>query len=283
MSFPSSSKDDNTERTLKTLVNADLREICREEQLPVSGRKADLQQRILDRLARYQNHGDISSLTMLRFRINNPQASLKGVAPPSFQSLQNSSPYQPSPGYSPNANGRYSSPTLGRLNGGSNMPRSIFPPLKFKPSPFFDLRQCVSQCRLPYSADHKNTATARIDLAQKDLESLRSSSSYRLLLFCGELAGGQSNTPVDIAFPPQIEIRVNDQEVKSNTKGVKNKPGSAKPVDITPFIKKQSGAPSNSVAMTYLTASSSKVSARRPLGATNRSRAMQWSCFLLRR
>ena len=252
-STSSTSKDEEIERTLKLLVNADLREICRDEGLLVSGRKADLQQRILDRLSRYVSHADYSSLTMLKFRINNPQASLKGVSPPAFQSIpSNSSPYQAASGFSPNTNARFSSPAHGRLNGATNMARSILPPIKFKPSPFYDLRQCVSQCRLPYSGDHRNTVTARIELALKDLESLRTHSSYRILLFCGELVSGQSNAPVDIAFPVQIEIRVNDQEVKSNTKGVKNKAGSTKPVDITPFIKKQSGSPSNSISISYL-------------------------------
>jgi E3 SUMO-protein ligase PIAS1 len=254
--FPSSSgssKEEDTERALKLLVNADLRDICREEGLPVSGRKADLQQRILGRLARYLNHGDFNSLTMLKFRINNPQAALKGVSPPTFQtSNSNTSPYQ-APGFSPNTNARFSSPAHGRLNGSSNMPRSIFPPIKFKPSPFYDLRQCVSQCRLAYSADHKSTVTSRIELAPKDLETLRTNSSCRILLFCGELSGGQSNTPVDIAFPHTIEVRVNDQEVKSNTKGVKGKAGSTKPIDITPFIKKQSPSSSNSVSISYVT------------------------------
>jgi E3 SUMO-protein ligase PIAS1 len=253
-SSSATSKDEEIERTLKQLVNADLREICRDEGLPVSGRKADLQSRILDRLARYMNHADYTSLTMLKFRINNPQASLKGVSPPNFHST--SSPFQPASAYSPNNNGRFSSPAHSRLNGTSSMGRSILPPLKFKPSPFYDLRQCVSQARLPYSADHRNTVTARIELSPKDLESLRTHSSYRILVFCGELGHGHSaNHPVDIAFPVQIEIRVNDQEVKSNTKGVKNKAGSTKPVDITPFIKKQSGSPSNSVSISYLTGS----------------------------
>lgn len=54
----------------------------------------------------------------------------------------------------------------------------------------------------------------------------------------------------DVAFPHQIDIKTNDAEVKSNFKGLKNKPGSTKPADITTFIKKL-GEQQNTVAVTY--------------------------------
>lgn len=42
----------------------------------------------------------------------------------------------------------------------------------------------------------------------------------------------------DVAFPHQLEVRVNGDEVKSNFKGLKNKPGSTRPADITDLIRK---------------------------------------------
>ena len=54
----------------------------------------------------------------------------------------------------------------------------------------------------------------------------------------------------EVAFPHQIEVKVNGDEVKANYKGLKNKPGSVRPVDITDFIRK---APeyANQISVTY--------------------------------
>jgi E3 SUMO-protein ligase PIAS1 len=45
-------------------------------------------------------------------------------------------------------------------------------------------------------------------------------------------------TRVDITFPGQVEIKVGADEVKANFKGLKNKPGSTRPADITDQIRK---------------------------------------------
>lgn len=44
-------------------------------------------------------------------------------------------------------------------------------------------------------------------------------------------------TSSDISFPVNIEVKVNGQEVKANFKGLKNKPGSTRPADITDFVR----------------------------------------------
>lgn len=54
----------------------------------------------------------------------------------------------------------------------------------------------------------------------------------------------------DISFPQQLEIKVSGEEVKANFKGLKNKPGSTRPADITAFIKKQANYVNN-IAVTY--------------------------------
>jgi E3 SUMO-protein ligase PIAS1 len=54
----------------------------------------------------------------------------------------------------------------------------------------------------------------------------------------------------EIAFPHQVELKCNLDEVKANLRGLKNKPGSTRPADITPFIRKKVGYP-NEVQMTY--------------------------------
>lgn len=54
----------------------------------------------------------------------------------------------------------------------------------------------------------------------------------------------------DVAFPSQLEVRVNQEEVKSNYKGLKNKPGTTKPADLTPFVRKMPGY-ANNLSITY--------------------------------
>lgn len=57
-------------------------------------------------------------------------------------------------------------------------------------------------------------------------------------------------TKVDISFPHQVEIKVNLDEVKANLRGLKNKPGSTRPADITQWLRKRAGY-ENSIVVTY--------------------------------
>jgi E3 SUMO-protein ligase PIAS1 len=58
-------------------------------------------------------------------------------------------------------------------------------------------------------------------------------------------------TRLDIAFPSQIEVRVNTEEIKANYKGLKNKPGSTRPVDITEAVHKSPANHRNTLVITY--------------------------------
>lgn len=78
---------------------------------------------------------------------------------------------------------------------------------------------------------------------------LRINSTLRILLYCsaGDVPKG---TEVDITFPSQLEIKVGGEEVKANFKGLKNKPGSTRPADITGFIKREPDF-QNQIHVTY--------------------------------
>jgi len=58
-------------------------------------------------------------------------------------------------------------------------------------------------------------------------------------------------TRLDIAFPSQFEVRVNNVEIKANYKGLKNKPGSTRPADITEAIRKTPANQRNTLHVTY--------------------------------
>jgi hypothetical protein len=56
---------------------------------------------------------------------------------------------------------------------------------------------------------------------------------------------------LDITFPSQIEVRINQDEVKANYKGLKNKPGSTRPADITSLLRTTPANYRNSITITY--------------------------------
>lgn len=72
------------------------------------------------------------------------------------------------------------------------------------------------------------------------------SGSYRIMIFCA----GDINGMQDIAFPYQSELRINSGEFKANLRGLKNKPGSTRPADITGALRLRPNYV-NSVEFTY--------------------------------
>lgn len=94
----------------------------------------------------------------------------------------------------------------------------------------------------------KSTLAIKSDVAQQ----FRSGEGGNLKIFlcCGLSHSMSVYSQTDVTFPNQIEIKVNDQDVKHNFKGLKNKAGSTKPADITTFIRKFNGQ-DNSIQVTY--------------------------------
>lgn len=94
--------------------------------------------------------------------------------------------------------------------------------------------------------DHVDTKIIfRPDVA----EMLTSDANLRVMIFCASEPISQFST-VDIAFPHQVEVKVNMDEVKANFRGLKNKSGSTRPADITALLRKR-GNYENSLSLTY--------------------------------
>lgn len=55
---------------------------------------------------------------------------------------------------------------------------------------------------------------------------------------------------IDVEFPNQLEVKINNDDVKANFKGLKGKPGTTKPADITDKIRKIPGY-QNPLRITY--------------------------------
>lgn len=138
----------------------------------------------------------------------------------------------------------------------------------FKPSPFYTFQAQVGKTELLDSklqrlkardarltweivmANHRNTVTINIRVRDSAmLSQVSADPTLRVMVFCA----AENRGPQDVAFPHQSEIKVNGGEVKANLRGLKNKPGSTRPVDITKELRLNPKTPDylNKVEITY--------------------------------
>lgn len=138
----------------------------------------------------------------------------------------------------------------------------------FKPSPFYDFVARLGDLRVlegsrqnesrgsskdsltmkAAMANHKNTVEISIRAHDSlSLSACVNDPAYRVFVFCANDRHGVQ----DVAFPQQSELRVNDDEVKANLRGLKNKPGSTRPVDITSFLRLKVPAYTNKLTFRY--------------------------------
>lgn len=87
---------------------------------------------------------------------------------------------------------------------------------------------------------NRHTVNLTLTLSQAHCEQLKDPHS-RIMIYCASAMGiGAFAAPpqLDIAFPNQIDVKVNGGPVNCNFKGLKNKPGTTKPADITDLVRK---------------------------------------------
>jgi E3 SUMO-protein ligase PIAS1 len=97
---------------------------------------------------------------------------------------------------------------------------------------------------------NRHTVKAELKLSENQARQLKDDPSMRLMIYCGANTGINPYSAIDIAFPNQIEVKVNNEDVKSNFKGLKNTAGSTKPADITSYVRKLSGY-GNQISICY--------------------------------
>ena len=100
----------------------------------------------------------------------------------------------------------------------------------------------------PAMQNHRHTVSIPLRaIDNPELARVSQESNYKILAFCaGDLHGRQ-----DVAFPHQSEVKVNGGEVKANLRGLKNRPGSTRPVDITKELRLNPPTYTNNVELTY--------------------------------
>ncbi|KAG9829939.1 hypothetical protein KCU63_g14882, partial [Aureobasidium melanogenum] len=230
------------DRKIKSLINNDLKEICRQEGLQVSGVKAALQKRISEVIAHHLRKNDLEALERLRYR-----AEHQGRTPPA-QSHQPSLARDTITPISPAPHTTAGMPAYPRPAG---MPQYHQAPaaraaapsrasVKFRESPFYQIREALTLTKeLSEMPHNRHSLDEKVYLSEPICTSLKADPSLRIMLYCATTSTlGPYAFNVDIAFPSQIEVKINGDEVRKSFKGLKNKPGTTKPVDITDLIRK---------------------------------------------
>ncbi|KAL3431670.1 PINIT domain-containing protein [Aspergillus tetrazonus] len=231
---------------VKTLTNAQLKDILRDEGLAVSGLKAALQVRIINALEGHFQAGRLGRYDSLRKFI--------------YATAHRSMP--PSPSIPPPVPGHYYQqiPTTHSVQSHHRqsplgMPvashGSVPGPLIFKDSPFYRIiRQLTPTIECKAREHTRDSVELKIHLDADVASRLLAEPKLRVMIFCAADSGLNQFTKSDIAFPHQVELKANLDEVKANLRGLKNKPGTTRPADITNYIRKKAGY-TNHVVMTY--------------------------------
>ncbi|KAJ4366889.1 E3 SUMO-protein ligase pli1 [Neocucurbitaria cava] len=238
-----------TERS-RTLINNDLKKILKEEGTSQTGNKAALQARVIALIQNAVFKSDAETLLRLQYRVQHhgdapPPTASSPVAPSfSLPPAPTSNGYNMASGYQ--ANGSF--PSYQQQQSQASTRTTYF----FKDSPFFEIRDLIqSNMSLEASPSHRQNCNRTLVLPDGACTRLKSDPTLRLLLFSALEQPLAPYSRLDITFPSQIEVRINDAEVKANYKGLKNKPGSTRPVDITDFVRLSPANYRNNLMITY--------------------------------
>ncbi|CAK7267842.1 E3 SUMO-protein ligase pli1 [Sporothrix epigloea] len=233
---------------IQMLKNRDLVSICQINNLAKSGNKADLHRRIINYASVHdpneQAFHNIKSSIML---VTNGAMSSSHRMPRHLNSSLPSSPAYNSVHSRTTSPYQDSSNGLGFISGRAQ--QFSHQGLQFKSSPYYQIETAIGDVHLCEAmVQHRNSVTLVIRSSQHpDLQKCLDDPTMRVMIFCAA-----SNYDVqDIAFPFQCEIKVNGGEIKANLRGLKNKPGSTRPVDITSLLRLKPPGYGNSLEFTY--------------------------------
>ncbi|ODV96773.1 hypothetical protein PACTADRAFT_32271 [Pachysolen tannophilus NRRL Y-2460] len=245
----------DTIQVIDSLTVIKLKDIARSIGLALSGRKAEIQ----DRIKQFYHNGRkandnvrLQTIRTLALKAANNQDiptyqslysaiqsnSYNYVAPNQYQSapavLHNSRTHSHTHGHSHTHTHGH-----GGQSKKSTASGSVRPWLYFRESPFYRLKRLVhgSPVLAYKAADTRGTCRLQFVLNESEANLLASGKQYQLLLLCGEYEAGSPTTEAFVQFPQPLEIHFNDVLLKDNVKGIKNKPGTARPANLTPYLK----------------------------------------------
>ncbi|KAI0603404.1 PINIT domain-containing protein [Biscogniauxia sp. FL1348] len=248
------------ERTINGLLNKHLQNICATHGLRTSGVKAELQNRIKAALAENLT-ADPTTYNHMRNTIlnirGNPSSHIGNATMPSppsstshgygstsaIKQPYSSSSYSYAGSQVPQQAHGYGS--AGAHKGGSRASHD----LEFKRSPFYTIKSRIGEVRTcDAMSQHRHSIHLTIKVSEyPDLSNCALDKSLRIMVLCA----GDNEGVQDIAFPYQSEIKVNGGDVKANLRGLKGKPGSTRPVDITDTLRLKQFNYTNNVEFIY--------------------------------
>ncbi|KAI9842521.1 MAG: SUMO ligase siz1 [Thelocarpon superellum] len=234
---------------VKLLLNKHLVSVLKEERLQHTGVKAAMQARLISRIEEYARRHDTESLR----RLGNNILNADSLITPTSSKYGQDSPGTPS---SPSHTAMSKGPSRGypQSNGGSAHGSSFSPMtahLIFKESPFETVLEPVTPVQTcPAMNNHRHSVSTALRLTRAVIERVKADPAIRLMVYCGAESSMGMFSKLDIAFPHQVELKVNQDDVKANLRGLKNKSGSTRPADITSFLHKVEKY-ENTVSLTY--------------------------------
>ncbi|CAF3435789.1 unnamed protein product [Fusarium graminearum] len=220
-------------RQVNRLLNRQLSSVCQVNGVKSTGIKAELQGRIHNLIQEAVNANDPVRLQQIRQSVHNSISNSHASSSPSRTTISHPHGHASTPTFglpSMSFPSTHSSLSNGQRFGGSQAVT-----LTFKSSPFYQIEAHVGDVKVcEVMSQHRNTVSYPIRLEDHPyLQKCVDDPSYRVMIFCaGECSGMQ-----EVAFPHQSELKVNGGEVKANLRGLKNKPGSTRPVDITKALR----------------------------------------------
>lgn len=111
--------------------------------------------------------------------------------------------------------------------------------IHFEESPFYRLEKMIPEsAQKIYVTNGRCTCTIKFHLSRDDFHKLQNDDRQKLYVLCGkvDMSGTKGNS--FIQFPSPHEFQMNKQQVIANVKGIKNRPGTTKPADITRYLSK---------------------------------------------
>ncbi|ROV98995.1 hypothetical protein VSDG_03796 [Cytospora chrysosperma] len=206
------------------LLNKQLQHICQVNGLRTSGVKAELQRRILDALDQAYRDRDTRAYREIEQSVNRE----KGIYTAPNDSLSST---LPAPTNHAQQAAAVNMNSYGYQNGYSDFGS-----------------QRSQQFPSQVMQNHRNCVNVQIRAQDNpQLAQCITDKSMRVMVFCASENTGLQ----DIAFPHQSELKVNGGDVKANLRGLKNKPGSTRPVDITDLLRLKIPNYSNTIEFTY--------------------------------
>ncbi|KAK9461099.1 PINIT domain-containing protein [Lipomyces oligophaga] len=267
-SEPSSEVEDLISIIFNDLTLPPLRSICSQLNISRNGRKSAVQQRIIDQLQLLRNQHASESIAEIREIIYNardgrysdnytsPSRDSHSSAIQSTSSTSRTSVPNPAslPAYQMVSHNAHSASnphtyrtndtrppsalgTLYSLSKSSDLNVMTSDRAQFLSTPFYIILNLINTAfSLKPLPQAKNHIRLPLQLSSAQVDRLKTDHSYRVFLL--SKPGCASSVSSYLQFPHYFEVRINDNALPFNLRGLKGKPWTVNPADLTEYIDK---------------------------------------------